>query len=323
MNENRRYIIGVVGMGFVGQAVARGFTPFADVKTYDIDPKKCDTTFEHVIDADFVFVCLPTPMYDDGECDLSIIKGFFSDVLEDESKLVEYERAQTGAPISALTRTRPRAGTPTRTRDPIFIIKSTVPIGTTRSLVQEFYPLQIVHSPEFLTARTSLVDFITPARNIVGGHDEWVKRVRKLYEDRFVGIPVLEMYSEESEMIKYMANCFFAVKVIFFNEMKLLSEKLPSGANWDIVLQGLLTDGRIGLSHYEVPGHDGQRGFGGTCFPKDINAMIKTMEKCGLDPKLLKAAWEQNKEIRQEHEWNFNPSAVTHTHVKESDTDDT
>ena len=276
---NDRYQIGVVGMGFVGQAVARGFTPFADVRTYDIDPKRCANTLDEVLkESEFIFVCLPTPMKEDGECDLSIIEDFFRGI----------------------------------NSEAIFIIKSTVPVGTTQRLNEVMFPhLRIVHSPEFLTARTSLIDFITPARNIVGGRLSCnTGPVRRLYEDRFTGIPCLVLTSHESELIKYMANCFFAVKVIFFNEMKLMSERVPD-IRWDKLLNGLMTDGRIGLSHHEVPGHDGQRGFGGTCFPKDINAMIKQMESVGLDPKLLKAAWEQNKEIREVHDWNDNPSAVS------------
>jgi UDPglucose 6-dehydrogenase len=80
--------------------------------------------------------------------------------------------------------------------------------------------------------------------------------------------------------------------------------------DWDAVLQGLISDGRIGQSHHQVPGHDGDYGFGGTCFPKDINAMIKTMEENGVSPDLLKAVWEENKRIRKNWDWVKSESAV-------------
>ena len=84
------------------------------------------------------------------------------------------------------------------------------------------------------------------------------------------------MDSESTEMIKYIANCFFAVKVSYFNEVKLLCDKMD--IDYDQVMGGVLSDGRIGVSHFEVPGHDGKPGFGGTCFPKDINSFINLGE---------------------------------------------
>jgi hypothetical protein len=82
----------------------------------------------------------------------------------------------------------------------------------------------------------------------------------------------LTMTSDESELVKYMANCFFAVKVTFFNEMKLLCEKLD--LDWDVLLHGVLSDGRIAHSHTDVPGHDGQRGYGGTCVLPDAKVLL-------------------------------------------------
>ena len=80
--------------------------------------------------------------------------------------------------------------------------------------------------------------------------------------------------------------------------------------NWDSVIQGIVSDGRIGQSHFQVPGHDGEYGFGGACFPKDVNAMIKTMEEHGLNPELLKAVWDENKRIRKDWDWAKNKSSV-------------
>ena len=116
------------------------------------------------------------------------------------------------------------------------------------------------------------------------------------------------MKSDESESVKYIANCFFATKVSFFNEIYTLIESL--GLDWHSIINGVMSDRRIGQSHFQVPGHDGDKGFGGTCFPKDINALIKTFEKNGLDPKLLKSAWDVNLDVRSDLDWSRSESAV-------------
>lgn len=274
--------LGIVGVGFVGQAVARGFNLFAEVFTYDKDPKKSANTLEEVLNTDFVFICLPTPMKsaEGAEADLSIIEDFF-DIANEKLK----EKIK-----------------------PIFIIKSTVPIGTTVKLNEKYVDLPIVHSPEFLTARTANLDFITPARNIVGGKEIYAEKVADLYKNRFPGVQCLTMSSDESEMVKYAINCFFATKIMFFNEMKTLAEN--KNINWDSFLEGFMSDGRIAHSHFQVPGHDGHYGFGGTCFSKDINALIKSIEDTGFDPIVLKSVWEQNKRIRKYWDWADSPSAV-------------
>jgi len=281
MNKSK-ISIGVVGNGFVGSAIVKGFLQYNDVKVYDSNECKSSHSLDEVINQDIVFVCLPTPMFKETlECDTSYIINFFNTVI---------------------------------TRDyntnTIFVIKSTVPVGTTNDLCEKFKTLKIIHSPEFLTARTALIDFITPSRNIVGGKEEnGIFTVKNLYEERFPGIKCHTMTSEESEFVKYFANCFFATKVSFFNEMFLLCNKL--NLSWDKILDGVMSDGRIGVSHYQVPGHDGDFGFGGTCFPKDINAFIKTFENLGIDPIMLKATWNRNDIVRKNKDWEKSKSAVS------------
>ena len=286
MAHSNRIKIGIIGTGMVGSAIARGFNLFADVSTYDIDPKKCANTLEEALDNEFIFVCLPTPMEkaEGGQADLSVMLNFFSIIGHKYLDILNKN-------------------------DSVVVIKSTVPIGTTSQLIRDFPNFNIVHSPEFLTARCANLDFITPARNIIGGYGKSVERLSKLYIDRFPGVPCYAMRPEESELVKYAANCFFATKVIFFNEMKLLCDSL--NMNWDNVLTGVFSDGRIAKSHYQVPGHDGDAGFGGFCFPKDINALISVMESLGIDPLVLKAVWQQNKNVRKNWDWATNPSAVT------------
>ena len=98
-----------------------------------------------------------------------------------------------------------------------------------------------------------------------------------------------------------MANCFFAVKVGFMNELRQAADKL--NVNWHDAVDGFVSDGRIGNSHLDVPGHDGSPGFGGKCFPKDINAFIHLFQDLGVDPKIMKATWEKNLEVRSDHDW--------------------
>lgn len=276
--------VGVIGGGFVGTALARGFIEFTPVKVYDIDPTRSTHPLDEVLASDIVFVCLPTPMTaaSGGGCDLSIIDNFF-------------------ASVAAKQRTNINT---------LFVIKSTVPLGTTRRIQKILGNDLVVHNPEFLTARIAMTDFLIPARQIIGATDACVGlRLEKLLKARFPSCPIHRMQPEESELVKYIANCFFATKVSYFNEMRLLVDKM--GLDWQTVLDGVMSDGRIAYSHQNVPGPDGKRGFSGTCFPKDINALIETMEANGIDPLVLKAVWQQNLHVRPELDWGKSPSAVT------------
>jgi len=237
--------IGIIGHGFVGRAIALGLSYYYSVKIYDIDPARRVNSFEDTCNSDFVFLCLPTPMMyqDGGEADLSIL----------------YDTLQKIKSQNLL--------------NPIYIIKSTVPIGTTDEIIKK-YNLKIIHNPEFLTALKANIDFVTPSRIIVGGYSKWTQQVANFYKERFPGSNILTMSARESEAVKYINNCFFATKVMFFNEMRLGLEK-HYGLDWDRVIEGVMTDGRIAYSHYNVPGHDGKPGFGGSCVLPD--AKIKTL----------------------------------------------
>jgi len=285
--------IGVIGNGFVGGALVRGFTTYADVKVYDIDPKRSVNSILPTLQSDFVFVCLPTPMTDaeGGKANLSILEDFFRNI-EKYGQQVKH--------------------------NPTYVIKSTVPVGTTKKIAKENRMRNIVHYPEFLTARTADIDYITASRHVIGdveGGMQHADKLEQLLNQRFPGSRIIKTSSDESEMIKYSANCFFATKIMFFNEMRLLCDEL--NMEWDVVLEGLLSDGRIAQSHHQVPGHDKDYGFGGTCFPKDINAMIKTMEEHGIDPLVLKSVWEQNKNVRNNWDWCNSSSAVSNLGVND------
>ena len=169
-------------------------------------------------------------------------------------------------------------------------------------LNQKFKNLNLVFNPEFLAERSANFDFINQSRVILGGLSKNTNKVASLYRWRFGNsITIIETNYQTAELIKYVTNTFFATKVSFMNDMRLLSDKVD--ADWDTVIDGFVSDGRVGHSHLNVPGHDGKYGFGGSCFPKDIQAIIHFSNSLGLDMSVLKGAWKTNLKVRPEKDW--------------------
>lgn len=280
--------IGVIGCGFVGGAVVSGFKEL-DPKSFDKNPKLSKNTFNEVLAQDYIFICVPTPMdlSKGGECDLSILESCVKEISEVGTRGV-------------------------------LIIKSTVPVGTTQRLQDEYPNLSFVHSPEFLTAKNAEWDFQHPDRNVVGhaANISAAEAVSKLYRFRFQNTLCLIMTSNESEMVKYIANCFLATKVSFFNEVHAFSE--AKGCDWNTVMAGVTSDHRIGKSHYQVPGPDGDYGFGGACFPKDINSLINQISKLPLHTDMLMSAWTTNLRVRENQDWLSESSAVSNKNGSKS-----
>mgnify|MGYP003668008971 FL=1 len=269
--------IGIIGRGFVGSAVEFGFSAQtgcdADVKVYDKNPTKSTHTLEETVnETDVVFISVPTPSNTDGSIHLGILESALSDINN------VYKN------------------------NAIILIRSTVTPGTTKKLQEKFTNLRLVFNPEFLTERSAKFDFINQARFILGGKKEDTNIVAELYKWRFGdSVPCIETNFETAEMIKYMNNCFFATKVSFMNEMYNIASKC--GVDWNIAVDGWVRDGRIGHTHLAVPGPDGKRGFGGSCFPKDVQAMITFGNSLNVDMKTLKGAWETNLNVRPERDW--------------------
>ena len=141
------------------------------------------------------------------------------------------------------------------------------------------------------------------SRIVLGSKDKkGIQKVKDLYEVRFSSNYFIETTYETAELIKYFNNLFFAVKVSFMNEMKLIADKLLD-VQWDKAVEGFVSDGRVGDSHLQVPGPDGKRGFGGSCFPKDINAFIDYSKSIGVDMNVLEGAWKTNLNVRPEKDW--------------------
>jgi UDPglucose 6-dehydrogenase len=271
------YKIGIVGNGYVGGAIAHGFSPAStgrcEVKVYDVIPERSLNTLDETVnDSDFIFVSVPTPMNKDGSMSLKYIDEVFKNINE-VSRSLEHT----------------------------IILKSTVIPGTTEKIQKKFPNLNIVFSPEFLTEKSSRLDFINQSRVILGGTDYYASRVEELFKDRFKYCHIIKTDYKTAEMIKYFSNTFFAVKVSFVNEMKLICDAI--GADWNTALEGFVADGRIGDSHLNVPGPDGKLGFGGSCFPKDINSFISFAESIGIGVRTIRGAWETNLLIRPERDW--------------------
>lgn len=263
----KRYKVGIIGNGFVGEAIAFAFSPTTDLRVYDINPLKSTHTKKQVDECDFIFVCVPTPMRKDGSQDTSYINKVFNNAVP----------------------------------GPIYIIKSTILPGTTQTLSKNYSTLNIIFSPEFLTERTAKLDMLTQARIVLGGKKQLTSKVAKLFEQRFMNRHIIEMDSTTAELVKYMNNTFFATKVSIINEFKRLSDNL--GTDWDKALYGFTSDSRIGDSHLHVPGPDGKHGYGGTCFPKDVNAFTRFAREYHAPLNTIEAGWQTNLEVRPEKDW--------------------
>ncbi len=262
-----KFSVGIIGNGFVGEAQAFAFSSISNVKIFDVNPKKSMNSIDEVHSCDFVFICVPTPMNKDGSQNLSYVQEVFKNSNE----------------------------------KPIYILKSTVLPGTTNDIINLNKGIKIIFSPEFLTERTSKLDMLTQSRIILGGSSNLTSKARKLYEERFKNKNIIETNSVTAELVKYMNNTFFATKVSIMNEFKLISEKV--GANWEDALHGFSSDGRVGDSHLNVPGHDGKLGYGGNCFPKDVNALIHFAKNLDIDLNTIIGGWNTNVDVREEKEW--------------------
>ena len=271
--------IGIIGFGFVGSSVAYGFsaqTGFdqAELRIFDKNPAKSTHTLDEVLkESDFIFLSVPTPSNVDGSINLSILESVIDEINTHGTK--------DGC---------------------VVLVRSMVIPGTTRRFQEKYKNVTLVFNPEFLTERSAKFDFINQARFILGGDPKDTSKVAKLFSTRFgSSTPTIQTNFETAEFIKYMNNCYFATKVSFMNEMKLIADK--SGVDWQIAVDGFVRDGRVGHSHLAVPGPDGKCGFGGSCFPKDIQAMMSHAKDVGVEPSVLNGAWKTNLNVRPEKDW--------------------
>lgn len=290
--------ITVVGTGYVGLVTGTCFAETGnDVTCVDIDSAKVNklsngeiTIYEPgleklflrnlkedrlhfttdlavgIKDAVIIFLALPTPPGEDGSADLKYILGVANDL---GKIMTEYK---------------------------VIIDKSTVPVGTAQKVKEAIAKnykgeFDVVSNPEFLREGVAVDDFMKPDRVVIGTTSE---RARKLMSDLYgpfvrQGNPVLYMDERSAELTKYAANSFLAMKISFMNEIARLCEKL--GADVDMIRRGIGSDDRIG-KRFLFPGI----GYGGSCFPKDVQALIKSSKEANYDFEILNAVMKVNKD---------------------------
>ena len=241
-------MIGIIGQGFVGNAVYQKFKNYYDVFTYDLDETKCNSTFDVVARCEYVFICLPTPMNYDGSCNVSIVEEMIDKV--DKVGITKG-----------------------------MVVKSTIPPGTTQ-MWNEKFDTNIVFNPEFLTERNAVNDYENQKRIILGGPRPTTTELRRIFSKVFPSADIIKTDSTHAEMVKYTTNTFLSVKVSFANEMYRLCDKL--GIDYDKVIEYATYDERLGKSHWSVPGPDGDYGFGGHCLP-DYYEVVTTDGSIRLD----------------------------------------
>lgn len=259
--------IGIIGKGYVGDAVAYAFDR-TDVII--VDPKHSSTTIEECVfqNPSLIFVCVPTPSSEDGDVDTTII-----DSVIEELDVSSY------------------AG--------LVVIKSTLlPHHLLRYTRNS--SLHIVYNPEFLTARTAREDFCNPPFQILGGELPECIDVQMAYDhhSKVRHSPSIKTDLVTASLIKYASNSFYAVKVTFMNELKKIHDNSGADTTWDEFIKILGMNPWIGTQHLKVPGPDGQYGFGGGCLPKDSEAMVAYGKLLGINLSILTQAIEKNKEIR-------------------------
>ena len=271
-----RYMkIGVVGNGFVGHAMTL-LRPHVEVLVWDLIPEKRDPktldieTF--VEESEIIFVAVPTPMNSDGSANLDIVRSVCEEIQEiDDTKYI--------------------------------VLRSTIPPGTSEEL-------DVAFMPEFLTEKNWKEDFKNCDQWILGSTDVFLyEKMKRMFELAYnngngsvVNKDVIQCKPSEAEMIKYLKNVFLSVKVGFFNEIESICSELD--IDYENVRCIATQDKRIGTGHTKVPGHDGHRGFGGTCFPKDTNALAKFAEDNLIPTPILGAVIKRNEELdRPEKDW--------------------
>ncbi|MBN8683881.1 MAG: UDP-glucose/GDP-mannose dehydrogenase family protein [Chitinophagales bacterium] len=224
------------------------------------------TNLKEAVDhAEIIFLALPTPPGEDGSADLRYIMGVARDL---GNIITEYK---------------------------VIVDKSTVPVGTAEqvsAILAEKLPkklFDVVSNPEFLREGVAVDDFLKPDRVVIGTKSEKARKVMKQLYEPFVrqGNPIYFMDERSAEMTKYAANSYLATRISFMNEIANLCEKV--GANVDMVRIGMGSDSRIG-KRFLFPGI----GYGGSCFPKDVQALAKTASEHSYDFKILKSVMKVN-----------------------------
>lgn len=269
--------IGISGLGFVGSSMYKNFQLKGlkeDETLFGYDKYKNGGIgcFEDLLKTDILFLALPTQY---------------------NYNLGEYDKQPIIQTLEQLEQNKYNG---------LIVIKSTVEPETTNKLYERFRGLKLVHNPEFLTARSAFEDFHNQTHIVLGkgpnveNIDILVDFYKKYYSEAEISIAS----ALESESMKSFVNCFYSVKVQFFTELYSLCQK--NGCNYDLVKQMMLKNGWINGMHTTVPGPDGNISYGGLCFPKDTNALLKYMERMESPNEVLKSTVMERNSMRDDNE---------------------
>lgn len=268
--------IGIVGRGFVGGAVSNGFNTNR-VQQHIVDPRFSDLKLEDLIHLNptVIFICLPTP-----------------------SRMEENERGKKGSVNADLIEATLNVLNDAKYNG-ITIIKSTVSPSILELFQQTFTNLTIVYNPEFLTEANANNDFINPPFQILGGSWDACTKVEQMYTKYSLvkPVPTFKIDIKAASLLKYTINSWLSTKVVFFNELYKLYNTYSMETSWKEFIGILQHEPRVGASHMNVPGPDGQFGFGGNCFPKDTKAFVEE-SKNGSMLQLLEKVIELNSIMR-------------------------
>jgi len=271
--------IGIIGVGVVGGATAEVFKKFHNVYLYDKFKKEYNkekNIEELVQNSEVTFICVPTPMKESGEIDYSSIHNSLDILCEKFDTL-----------------NRPP-------KDMLITIRSTAVSGTTDKLAER-YPFKFSFNPEFLREKHALEDMQHTDRIVIGVNDKKSKqKLLNTYKPIFPDAEYCITNIKTAEMIKYAANVMLTSQVAIANEIYQICNAV--GVNYDKVKKTILHDNRI-ARNIDVPGPDGDFGFGGKCFPKDLNSLIYLAREHMYRPYLLEEVWRLNERIRKNKDW--------------------
>lgn len=258
--------VGIIGMGYVGQAVQASWLGSShDVIYYDpaVAGSMLDVGAVVAERPGVIFICVPTPSNQAGACDTSIVKDTLDKILGNYAGIV--------------------------------IVKSTVDPAFWKSYTQYS---NLFHVPEFLVASSATHDYLNPNFIFIGGQKDQAHQVLRILQLSAVRLTVPTYCTDliTASLIKYFMNTFLATKVTVLNQFNQLSNAV--GANWHDFTEMLEMDERMGVSHNQVPGPDGQYGYGGACFPKDVRAIINAIQAHGVSAGIIEAVDSANTQFR-------------------------
>ncbi len=257
--------VSLVGVGFVGGALQKSFESRGQ-KVVVYDKYKNLGKFENLLDSDMVFLCLPSLFVDGFGYDLSAIHDTC--------------RKLAAAKYKGLV-----------------VLKSTVEPGTTEKL-EKIFGLQFAYNPEFLTARTAFEDFDNQKHIVIGFNSDEPTQLITLFQSLYPQALISKSSTSEAEAMKIFCNCFYAQKVMIFNEFYFVAQKM--GMDFELIKEMMFKNGWINPMHTQVPGPDGKFCYSGACFPKDTQALRKFMESLGTPNEVLSAAISERNKIRKD-----------------------